>query len=518
MTLNYKGLASGSDIRGIALDQNKGKTPDLTPRAAYFIAGGFAEWLEKKTGKDTSRLKIAIGRDPRITGRDLTQALINGLKSYNCQALSYGLTSTPAMFMSTVFEEISADGAIMITASHLPAKWNGLKFFSADGGVEKQDIYEILTVAEMLDRQSSSEPKLTGSYDEHTTLMRLYPSHLRKMIREDLEGTSVNDTHPLQGLKIAVDAGNGSAGFFAEQVLKPLGCDVSSSLYLEPDGTFPNHAPNPEDPNAVSAITEAVKTGNCDLGLIFDTDVDRSSAIDEQGRPIVRNGIIALAAALIPEAQKKGATVVTDSVTSTELSAFLTDTLKMRHLRYKRGYRNVIDKAIELREEGISAPLAIETSGHAAYSDNYYLDDGAYLAVKIVICAARLKQKGLGISSMISALKEPEESKEIRMPITTEDLTKTGDLAIAAVKKWVISDPVPGLHLSIAEPNYEGIRINYSGEANGWFLLRKSLHESIMPLNIESESRGGCKIISKPLAEVLNTVPGLDTKKLRELH
>jgi phosphomannomutase len=98
---------------------------------------------------------------------------------------------------------------------------------------------------------------------------------------------------PLEGFKVVVDAGNGAGGFYASKVLEPLGADISSSQFLEPDGNFPNHAPNPEDKKAMAAICDRVKECGTDLGLIFDTDVDRSSAVDEKGNEINRNSIVA---------------------------------------------------------------------------------------------------------------------------------------------------------------------------------------------------------------------------------
>ena len=139
----------------------------------------------------------------------------------------------------------------------------------------------------------------------------------------------------------------------------------------------------------MEAICARVKEAGSDLGLIFDTDVDRSSAVDEHGNEINRNGIVAMAAALIAD-RYPGTTVVTDSITSNQLTDFLENKLGLSHLRYKRGYKNVINKAIELCESGVDSQLAIETSGHAAYKENYFLDDGAYLATKIVVKAARL--------------------------------------------------------------------------------------------------------------------------------
>ena len=313
-------------------------------------------------------------------------------------------------------------------------------------------------------------------------------------------------------MKITVDAGNGAGGFYASKVLQPLGADISSSQFLEPDGHFPNHAPNPEDKNAMEAICTQVKTCGADLGLIFDTDVDRSSAVDEKGCEISRNGIVAMAAALIAD-KYPGTTVVTDSITSNQLTVFLEDTLGLSHLRFKRGYKNVINKSIELCRSGIDSQLAIETSGHAAYKENYFLDDGAYLATKIVIKAAQLFREGRGISSLIADLETPAESIEIRFPILADDFVAYGDRILKDLEILTDSGQIKGA--SLVKPNYEGVRINFNQPScKGWLLLRKSLHDPIMPLNIESDIPGGVHEIRRALKPLLAGYDKLDISKL----
>jgi phosphomannomutase len=250
---------------------------------------------------------------------------------------------------------------------------------------------------------------------------------------------------------------------------------------------FPNHQPNPENNEAMASVCKAVVQNNADLGLIFDTDVDRSAAVGPDGSPISRNAIIAMAAALAAD-DYPGGTVVTDSVTSDELHDFLEGKLGLRHLRYKRGYRNVITKAQELCESGEAAFLAIETSGHGAYKDNYFLDDGAFLATQIVINAAKLKAEGKDITALIEGLGSPAEAKEVRFRINTPDYAELGAQILEDMEKW--ASETEGF--SIVTPNYEGVRVNYDVDGStGWFLLRRSLHDPVLPLNIESKEPGG---------------------------
>ena len=511
MTYDYKKLQNGSDIRGVALEGVSGEPVNLTPEAVERLAKGFLVWLKNDTGKAPSDLTITVGRDSRLSGEAITEGFVAALKGYGCRIIDCGMASTPAMFMSTVFPEFDADGAVMITASHLPWNRNGMKFFSKRGGLDKGDITDIIVFAESSQILGQLMPCGQAPETEAPALMDVYSAHLRKLITE---GTG--SEQPLAGLKICVDAGNGAGGFYASKVLAPLGADVSTSQFLEPDGHFPNHAPNPENKEAMASICQAVKAGGCDLGLIFDTDVDRSSAVDENGCEISRNGIVAMAAALIAD-KYPGTTVVTDSVTSDELHDYLEGKLGLKHLRFKRGYRNVINKSVELNSEGIDSQLAIETSGHAAYGDNYFLDDGAFLATRIVIRTALLAKEGKKISSVIADLAQPAESVEVRLPITAEDFGACADAALAAVEKLAEtgSPKAEGVEFTIVSPNYEGIRIAYSGAHEGWFLARKSLHDPIIPINIESRKTGGCDVIRCVLADCLGGIEGLDISKLK---
>lgn len=511
----YKKLQNGSDIRGVSLTGVPGELPNLTVDEARDIARGFLVWLCKKTGKRIDEVKIAMGRDPRSSGKRLLDGLMEGFGPYGVKAYDCGLASTPAMFMATQFPETECDGGIMITASHLPFNRNGFKFFTKDGGLDKADIKEILYLAENEAEciAAIGEPANADGYThrlgqrifaaETMELMPLYTAHLRKLIVDGVK----NGDKPLEGMKIVVDAGNGSGGFFARDVLEPLGADVSCSQFLDPDGTFPNHPPNPENKDAMHSVSMKTLSSGADFGLIFDTDVDRSAAVDGKGREIARNGIVAMAAALVAE-EHPGTTVVTDSITSRQLTSFIEDKLGLKHLRFKRGYKNVINKSKELNEQGVDSQLAIETSGHAALKENYFLDDGAYLAVKIVIKAAKLKAEGKTLDSVIAELEEPADEKEIRIPITCEEFGLYGDALLKDLERFVKESP----DLSLEEPNYEGVRINFP---EGWCLLRKSLHDPILPMNMAADKKGGCEEIKAVMAGFLSPYDQLDLSVMK---
>ena len=497
----WSSLKSGTDIRGIALE-GAGYDVDLTDDTVKSIVNGFIVWLCKKTGKTASELKISLGRDSRISGPRIAAAAKEVLFNAGVFIVDCDLASTPAMFMTTV--ELGCDGAVQITASHHPYYRNGLKFFTREGGLEGENITSILTYAQNGDAPEASD---SGKIVEND-YMTYYAGNLRELIKEEVNSKD-DYHHPLKGFKIVVDAGNGVGGFYAADVLEALGADVRGSQFLEPDGMFPNHVPNPENAEAMAAISTAVKAMGADLGVIFDTDVDRCGAVGADGKEINRNRLVALAAAIALEGNE-GGTIVTDSITSSGLKEFIEEKLGGKHLRFKRGYKNVIDEAIKQNNNKVNCPLAIETSGHAAMRENYFLDDGAYLITKIIIQMAKLRSEGKKLESVIADLKEPVESKEIRIKITEKDFRKYGEQVIEKLTEYAKKQK----DFIIADDNHEGIRVSFDKkDGDGWFLLRLSVHDPIMPLNIESDSKGGVDKIYKKIEGFLSECEGLDTYK-----
>ena len=492
-------LQNGSDIRGVALPLAAQEPVNLTEEAVEQIARAFAVWLAQRTGRPAAELTIAVGRDSRLSGPSLQRAVLTGLTAMGATAADCGMASTPAMFMATVLPGCGFDGAVMITASHLPQNRNGLKFFTAAGGLESAEIRELLRRAEEGPQAARLRGRLTA-FD----ILTPYTELLRQRIIAETGGGE----RPLTGLKIAVDAGNGAGGFFATRVLAPLGADISASVFLEPDGSFPNHIPNPENREAMESLRRAVLAGGCDLGLIFDTDVDRAGAMEADGTPLDRNRLIALAAAIAAE-QAPGSTIVTDSVTSDQLTEFIEKKLGCRHHRFKRGYKNVINEAIRLNEAGETCLLAMETSGHGALKENYFLDDGAYLATKIVIRYAQLRRQGRTLADLLEGMREPLEARELRFRLLPEDCKAAGAAVLEALARYAAGQP----GWSAAPENYEGLRYAVPAQ-KGWFLLRMSLHDPLMPLNIESDCPGGVDEILRELTPFLRGQAVLDTAAL----
>ena len=497
--MDYKKLQNGSDIRGVALEGIEGQHVNLTEEVCKNIGRGFALWLKNRLGKD--ELRVSVGRDSRLSGEKLAGWLCGAMCEQGIYVTDIGMASTPAMFMSTVSGDAPYDASVMITASHLPFNRNGFKFFTKDGGLEKQDIADILTYAAGSEN-TGMEPTLLCKGE----FMGDYAAILVEKVR-----AATGEMRPLEGFKIVVDAGNGAGGFYVEKVLQPLGADTAGSQFLDPDGSFPNHIPNPEDHAAMAASTKAVLDHQADFGIIFDTDVDRAGAVLSDGSELNRNRIIAMLAAILTR-EYPGTTIVTDSITSTGLAAFI-EKLGGVHHRFKRGYRNVINEAIKLNANGQDCQLAMETSGHGAFKENYFLDDGAYIVTKLLIELARGKKEGYKLESLITDLAEPAESKEFRMNILLDDFKSYGMEVLDRLQTYAADQE----GWSIAPNNYEGVRVNLNQDhGNGWFLLRMSLHDPLMPLNIESDSVGGVTLIAKELAAFLLNCDKLGTEKLAE--
>jgi len=486
-------LQNGSDIRGVALPGVPGQDVTLTGDAVAAIAGGFARWLAGRCGERP--LRVALGRDSRLSGPAIAETLGSALSEAGVCVTDMGLCTTPAMFMTTVTPGYEYHAAVMITASHLPWNRNGLKFFTAAGGAESGDIREILTLA-----QAPAEPAAVPGTRETGDFMDAYAAILRQKIR-----AAAGTDRPLTGYRIVVDAGNGAGGFYADKVLAPLGADTAGSRYLEPDGRFPNHVPNPELPEAMDSIRAAVLESGADFGIIFDTDVDRAGAVLKSGEELNRNRLIALISAILLR-EHPGTAVVTDSITSTGLAAFIAARGGV-HRRFRRGYRNVINEALRLNAAGQDCQLAIETSGHAAMKENYFLDDGAYLVTKFLIELAC----GRSLEGLLEGLAEPRESREFRLRITEPDFKARGQAVLDALAVYAKGRP----GWTEAPDNCEGVRYSLDRtHGDGWFLLRLSLHDPLLPLNIESDRAGGVKVIARELAPFLAKQEGIDAAPL----
>lgn len=528
LSRSFEQLESGSDIRGRFVDHPRrgsvaavarairGESlPALTPFAAHCLGFAFATMVRNShpmmlLEDPTVGLDICVGQDPRFHGTCLADAFSRGAESVQGVRVVYtGLATTPSMF--EFCRSGLCAGAVMVTASHLPGDRNGMKFFTVQGGFEKPDIKTLVSLAQRRAAywyDQATIPPTSGQgavyCSEWVDYMPLYISSLKKALVREVVGENNHQYQEkpdaiLKGLRLVLNAGNGSGGFF-KTILEDLGADVSQSLNLEPDGNFPGGIPNPESPSMVEATIRACETANADLGILLDTDADRCGLVaprtinEEEGvrsnyEAINRNRLIALMGVIFAR-QSPGCSIVTCSVTSEGLSKFLQKDLGLSHVRHVKGYANVIHRAKTISESGRgNAEVAIETSGHCALKENEYMDDGTYTAVKIISLLAREKaiHPSLSLLSLFDGMKEMTEVVEIRFSPLDGTLESTGRLFdYAALEIEAGCTTVPGWRLD--KENLEGVRVAV-GNDGAFFMLRKSLHDPVLSLQIEADSQ-----------------------------
>jgi len=497
--------------------------------------------------EDLDPITICVGRDPRVHGATLADAMCRGIESVKgVEAVYTGLASTPSMFdfcRTGTCDGLKIDGSVMVTASHLPEDRNGFKFCTKkNGGFTKMDIEKLAETAANNAKEwfdIGIMPPIGGggeavSCSSWVDLMPQYASELRNtIIREATSSSTTSSEKPLSGLRIVLNAGNGS-GYIFNEILQGLGADVSHSMYLTPDGAFSKDfgVPNPESRAMIEATAKVCEESNADIGIMLDTDADRCGFIvrrngkDNDGstatyEALNRNRLIALLSVIF-KSTSPGCSIVTDSVTSEGLSKFLTEDLGLEHVRYLKGHANVIGKAKEITDSGKAmAEMAIETSGHCAMRENGYLDDGTYTAAKVVGLLARIamdnkESSDLGLLDLISDLEEMQEVEELRLgvvdgtTVSTErifnDLVNDITMAVSSTEGWELD-----------RENIEGVRVR-NGADGSFFMLRKSLHDPVISLQVEGSSTDNVKAtVISPLLEIIESKGSLFSSSLNTI-
>ena len=488
---NWLKLRSGSEIRG----------PEhlFSDDRAQKLGYAFATWLAERRGVSPAELRLAVGRDGRLSGARIKAALTRGITAADSDVLNCGICAAPALFMLAQGGPDGADGAVMVTAGAGDPQLNGLKFMTREGGLNGKDVEAILRLACETEVPERLVVKLdaTGRYYEN----------LRRVAARYLEDDALK---PLLGMRVIVDARNGVGAEYAA-FLEDLGVEIEGSLTAQTPAIV-----QPQATETLEALSAAVLEYRADLGVSFTPDGSRATLVDEQGRALGQNRLIALVAAMLLD-QAPGLTIVTDSVTSSGLTAFIAEWGGI-HYRFKRGYRNVIDEAIRLNAEGIDCPLAMETSGHAAFRENGFIDDGLYLVTRLVCEALNRKREGQRLSALIDDLLEPVESAEIRLPILPFEDWEPEEEAQEIVE-ILLSHTLENPQWQLAQDNREGARIIFNldgGVNNAWEQLRMSVHDPVMVLNAESAVAGGVKRILERTYALLRDTEKLDVTPLKE--
>ena len=457
------------DIRGIA-DPIDEKPADLTEETVYLIGKGIGTYLSRKYAVKT----IAVGRDNRLTGEKLQNAFMRGLSETGIKATNIGLAISPMVYWSVC--AMPYDAAANLTASHNPKEYNGIKVVTHNAhsicGDELQEVLKLIQNNDFI-----SAPPVASDTQE------IMPQYL-----EDL--ASKVKSH--RQLKVVVDAGNGTAGKFAPEFLRKIGCEVIE-LYCELDGNFPNHEANPEELENMHDLIAAVKSHHADLGIGFDGDGDRVGVVDEKGHHYSADYMLLLLARDMLK-RLPGAKVVFDIKTS---QVIINDLIA-------HGAEPVMSKTghsfIENKMKEIGAPLAGEVSGHLFFGENYYGFDDALLAAGKIVQI--ISEETHPLSQMFNTLPQTFSTPELKLHCPD-------DKKFEIVKALVAHFTAAYNCITI-----DGVRVNF--DANSWGAVRASNTSPNLTLRFESGTPERLKEIQQLMLTELQKHPQVNTSKLRE--
>ena len=438
------------DIRGIV-----GKT--LSTADAYAVGRAFGTVTARKGGA-----VVCVGYDGRLSSPELEQAMVDGLVATGLEVERIGRGPTPMLYFAV--KHLNAAAGVMITGSHNPPEYNGIKMVAADGPVYGAQIQEIGRIA------ADGEMRSGKGIARDCPISDAYVDRLIA----GYEGAE--DGRPLT---VAWDAGNGAAGDILRQVTARLpGRHVL--LFDDIDGTFPNHHPDPTIPANLVDLQKVVAENGCDMGIAFDGDGDRIGAIDEEGRIIWGDQLVAIYAADVLR-EHPGATIIADVKASQTLFDEIAR-LGGHPLMWKTGHSLLKAKMAET-----GSPLAGEMSGHIFFADKYYgFDDALYCGIRLASLVARGDQS-------LAALRD-------RLPATVN--TPEVRFQVDEARKFAIVDEIRDrLATEGAEVTaIDGVRVK---TADGWWLIRASNTQDVLVARAESQSEEGLERLKAQLVSQL---------------
>jgi phosphomannomutase/phosphoglucomutase len=419
------------DIRGIA-------DRDLPSEDVSKLGQAIGTLLQRRTGR-----RINVARDCRLSGERLRDALIHGLIASGCEVTDLGIVPTPVLYYSAF--QRKASGAVMITGSHNPSEYNGFKIVcgaSTIHGPEIQELYRLIQTGDLLVGDGSVE-----SCD-------IVPEYV---------GEIASQFHWDRRIKVAVDAGNGTAGPVMHRLLRRLNVEPVE-LFFEMDGAFPNHHPDPTVEENLQALAAKVRETGAELGLAFDGDSDRLGAVDEKGE-VVWGDYLTLIYAREILSRKPGATFIGE-VKCSQVMYDEIERLGGRAVMYKTGHSLIKAK---MKEE--NAELAGEMSGHLFFADRYYgYDDALYAACRLMEIVAR---SGKPLSAQLDGLPRMVSTPEIRVDCPDEEKFEVIRLVAERFRKT---------HKVI---DVDGVRVIFE---RGWGLARASNTQPVLVLRFEAQS------------------------------
>ena len=464
----YEHAFGKNDIRGIYND-------DITEELFYNIASGYIKWITNQNNKPAQDLKISVCMDARLHSPSLKQALINGLVDNNAGHIEdLGLAPTPIGYYSEVAHNL--DGAMIITASHNPKEYNGLKMTFGKRTLNEKQIKE---VKELTFQNWKTLPQNLKSYNFHTEIL---PEYIKEM-KEKFGNIG-------EGIKVVVDSANATGGIVGPQLYKELGCDVIE-LFSQPDGTFPNHHPNPSVLSTLETLSKTVIENNADLGIAYDGDSDRIGVVDSKGKPLTGDKLLLIYAMDIID---KKPTVVSE----VKCSQVLFDTINNaggNAVMCKTGHGYIKDKMKET-----NAILGGEMSGHTFFKDRYYgFDDAIYAGCRMIEIVAKHKKadKDFKLEQLLEPFNKVYTSDEVRFPCPNELKKET----LEAMKQEVQDNP-DMFGSPIKEiVTLDGMRIVFNG---GFALIRQSNTEPVFTLRFEAKTKEECDRFKNTMVNYLD--------------
>ena len=451
----YEHAFGKNDIRGIYGD-------DITEELFYNIGLSYINWLTKQNGKQPSDLKISVCMDARLHSEPLKNALISGLLKAGVKHIEdYGIAPSPIGYYSEFAHNL--DGAMVITASHNPSEYNGLKMTYNHQTLNESQIKEVKqeTFAHWTEYQEKDIPDFK---------VNIIPEYIADM-KERFSGAG-------KGIKVVVDSANGTGGVVGPELYRQIGCDVIE-LYSEPDGRFPNHHPNPSVFATLKDLCKRVVDEKADLGIAFDGDSDRIGVVDSKGNPMTGDKLLLIYALDIIEnlgtdvnvvSEVKCSQVLYDEINATGANAIMC----------KTGHGFIKEKMKETH-----ALLGGEMSGHTFFKDKYYgYDDAVYAGCRMIEIISKNKAKdgNFKIESLLKPFDSIYSSPEVRYPCPNELKKST----LEHVKSAVEQNP------DMFGSKIEDI-VTLDGMIKGGFaLIRQSNTEPVFTLRFEANNEAEC--------------------------
>ncbi|MDE0458170.1 MAG: phosphomannomutase/phosphoglucomutase [Chromatiales bacterium] len=425
------------DIRGIVGDA---LTPDIVRR----IGGAIGAEAHRRGART-----LVVGRDGRNSGAELRTALVEGLRESGRDVVDVGRVPSPVLYFAT--EHLETGSGVMVTGSHNPAAYNGLKIVLAGDTLHGDAIQNLRRRIEVDDLDSGRDARGRGCLRD----IEIVGDYIRRVC------TEIPAVPARRARKIVIDCGNGVAGDVAPRLFRALGHDVVA-LYCEIDGDFPNHHPDPSVPENLRDLVASVRENEADLGLAFDGDGDRLGVVDGEGNIIWPDRQMMLFASDVL-ASRPGAEIVFDVKCSGLLAEHIAS-LGGRPVMTKTGHSFIKAK---LRETG--APLAGEMSGHIFFADRWYgFDDAIYSAARLVQILVGLGEPSAQIFARFPAAKS---TPELRVRVGEGEQVRLVDALLAG-------DRFPGAR----KTTIDGLRVDWS---DGWGLARASNTEPCLVVRFE---------------------------------